>query len=164
MNEARPGFIVTGMSSTANDSSELRRSSAPVMSPRVIKPTLGVARLVLVGSAAALLVLGVIIWTGNGDQLIPLHIVFGSALVLALWVIAAVAAMAGVSWKVIGLAVAWSVVVPIFGLKQDTLVEGDWHWTVQVVHLVVGMSLVGAGQGLMLLIRRRMTAARVSAR
>lgn len=129
-----------------------------------MKPALAVAQLVLIGSAAALLVLGVVIWTGNGDQLIPLHIAFGSTLVIALWAIAAVAATAGVSRRIVGLAIAWSLVVPIFGLTQHLVLEGDWHWTVEVLHLVVGMSLVGAGRGLMLLIDRRITALRASAR
>lgn len=129
-----------------------------------MKTRLGVARIVLIGWAALLLVLGVIVWTGNGDQLIPLHIVCASTLVLAFWVIAAVAALAGVSWSLIALAVAWSLVVPAFGLTQDRLLAGDWHWTAQVLHLVVGMSLVGAGQVLMVLIRRRMTAGRAGAR
>ncbi|HET7419172.1 MAG TPA: hypothetical protein VFL27_02195 [Candidatus Dormibacteraeota bacterium] len=136
-------------------------SSAPALSARVLKPAIVVARLVLFASAAALLVLGVIIWTGSGDQLIPLHVVVGSALVLALWVIAAMAFMAGVSRPLITLAVAWSVLVPIFGLTQDRLVEGDLHWTIQVLHLVVGMSLAAFGQGLILQIDRRQTASRL---
>ncbi|HET7465409.1 MAG TPA: hypothetical protein VFL29_01970 [Candidatus Dormibacteraeota bacterium] len=142
------------MSSTTGNPSQ-------VMSPRAIKTTLGAARLVLIGSAAVLLVLGVIIWTGSGDELIPLHVVVGSTLVIALWVIAAVAWMAGVSRRVIGLAIAWSLVVPFFGLVQDRVLEGDWHWTIQVLHLVVGMSLAGFGQALMLLIHRRQTAKEV---
>jgi len=109
MNAPRPGFTVSGMGTATRDASS---PSTTLISPRTTKTTLGVARLVLMRSAALLLVLGVVIWTGNGDELIPLHVLFGSTLVIALWVIAAIAAKAGVSRGHVGLAVAWSVVVP----------------------------------------------------
>ena len=60
-----------------------------------MKP-LKVALGVLMACGALLLVLGVIIWTGHGDTLIPLHVMLGVILVCTLWFICAMAARAGV--------------------------------------------------------------------
>lgn len=112
------------------------------------------AQAVLVGSGASLLVLGGIIWTGQGDQLITIHILIGLVLVLSLWTIAAFAARLGVSGRLIAIAVAWSIVAPILGITQEALLEGDWHWTVQVLHLLIGMGVVGWGRFLVVSMRR----------
>jgi hypothetical protein len=67
-----------------------------------MKTATKVSQLVRLGSGALLLVLGLIIWTGHGDQLIGIHTMLGFLLVLPLWAVAAIAARSGV---VIGLEV-----------------------------------------------------------
>jgi len=54
-----------------------------------MKTALTVARSVSMGSGGLLLLLGLIICTGPGDALIPLHAAAGSLLVLSLWTIEA---------------------------------------------------------------------------
>lgn len=117
-----------------------------------------VARAVLMGSGALVVVLGLIIWTGNADGLIGIHELLAYVLVLALWTIAAIAARSGVSWRLVVLAVVWSVVAAVLGGYQEKLVEGDWHWTIQVLHLVVGMGIMAWGQLLVIVIRRKAAA------
>lgn len=112
------------------------------------------AQVALVGSGGALLVLGLVIWTGQADGLIPLHTLVGVVLVLSLWTIAAIAGRAGVNRWLIATAVAWSVLAPTLGTTQEALLEGDWHWTIQVLHLLVGMAVVAWGQALVLLMGR----------
>jgi hypothetical protein len=92
-----------------------------------MKTATKVAQLVLLGSGALLLVLGLIIWTGHGDQLIGIHAMLGFLLVLSLWAIAAIAARTGVSIGLVALAVAWGLAAPILGGVQDRLVTGGWH-------------------------------------
>ena len=106
------------------------------------------------GAAAVLLALGVYIWTGSADQLITLHVVVGVLLVLSLWTIAAIAASSGVSAVIVGVAVVWSFVAVLLGLTQEELVTGDWHWTIQALHLVIAMAMVGWCQVLVVLMRK----------
>jgi hypothetical protein len=129
-----------------------------------MKTATKVAQLVLLGSGALLLVLGLIVWTGHGDRLIGIHAVLGFLLVLSLWAIAAIAARSGVSIGLVALGVAWGLAAPILGGAQDRLVTGGWHWTIQVLHLVVSMGVIAMGRLLVIRIRRNEAAAGLSRR
>jgi hypothetical protein len=107
-----------------------------------------VALAVLVGCGALLLVLGIVIWTGNGDRLISVHITLGVVLVLTLWTIAAIAARSGVPAGTVAFAAAWGLLVVVLGLVQDDLVTGSWHWTIQVLHLAISMGAIWWGRRL----------------
>ena len=105
--------------------------------------TAAIALRVFVGlDGLTLITLGILFWTGNADTLIPVHELLGIALVLALWTLAALAAIAGVNPPLIALAAVWGLVVPILGLAQERLVPGDLHWLIQVLHLLVGMTAI----------------------
>lgn len=112
------------------------------------------AQAVMVASGALLLLLGSFIWAGHADQLIPIHVLIGIVLVVALWTIAAIAARSGVSNLIVAAAVAWSIVASILGTTQEALLVGNWHWTIQVLHVIVAMGVVGWGRALMVLARR----------
>jgi hypothetical protein len=129
-----------------------------------MKTATKVSQLVLLGSGALLLVLGLIIWTGHGDQLIGIHALLGFLLVLSLWAIAAIAARTGVSIGLVALAVAWGLAAPLLGGVQDRLVTGGWHWTIQVLHLAVSMGVIAMGRLLVSRIRRNQAAAGSSRR
>jgi hypothetical protein len=124
-----------------------------------MKTATKVSQLVLLGSGALLLLLGLIIWTGHGDQLIGIHTMLGFLLILSLWAIAAIAARSGVSIGLVALAVAWGLAAPILGGVQDRLVTGGWHWTIQVLHLAVSMGVIAMGRLLVIRIRRNVAAA-----
>jgi hypothetical protein len=109
---------------------------------------------VLLACGAALLVLGIVVWTGHGDALIPVHIAIGVVLVLALWTLAAIAAHAGVRIGTVTFAAAWGLAVAVFGMTQEHLLDGRWHWTIQVVHVVVSMGAIWWGRRLAELIHR----------
>jgi hypothetical protein len=94
------------------------------------------------------IVLGVLFWTGNVRGLIPVHMLLGLVLVLSLWTLAFLAARAGVDRGFVTLAVVWGFVVPVLGLTQGQLLPGDYHWVIQVVHLLVGLGAMGQGEGL----------------
>jgi len=99
-------------------------------------------------SGLLLILLGVTFWTGLALQLVPVHEFLGFVLVLSLWTLALFAARAGVSNRWVALAVVWGLVAPILGLTQDRLLTGDWHWTIQVLHLLIGLGAIGQGEGL----------------
>jgi len=102
----------------------------------------------------ALITLGVLFWTGHALELIPVHMLVGLVLVLSLWTLAGLAARAGVRPGQVAVAFVWGLVVPALGLTQDSLVPGNAHWIIQVLHLLVGLAAIGMAEGLGAAIRR----------
>ena len=100
----------------------------------------------LIGSI--LIILGVLFWTGNADSLIPVHMLLGITLVVLLWALAILGAIAGVHRGVVALALAWGLVVPVLGLTQTQLLPGPSHWIIQVLHLLVGLSAISLAETL----------------
>ena len=94
------------------------------------------------------LVLGVLFWTGNALGLVDLHQLLGILLVLALWTLAALAHRAGVPAGLVAAAAVLGLVVPIVGLTQRELLPGSAHWLIQVVHLLLGLGLLGLAENL----------------
>lgn len=119
-----------------------------------MKTAAAVAHMTIRGTGVLLIVLGVTFWTGNALQLIPVHIFLGIVLVLSLWILAAIAGASGVQMRWVILAVAWGLILPVLGLTQDRLLVGGWHWTIQVLHLLVGLGAMGQGEGLAMRMRR----------
>lgn len=117
-----------------------------------MKTAIKVALAALMGSGALLLVLGIVIWTGNGDQLIPVHVALGVVLVGSLWTIAAITGRAGGASGTVAFAAAWGLLVVILGLAQEELLPGTWHWTIQVLHLLISMGAIWWGRRLVRLI------------
>jgi hypothetical protein len=118
----------------------------------------------LLGCGALLLVLGLIIWAGIGDheQLVAVHISIGVVLVLTLWTIAAIAARSGVPARTVSFAAAWGLLVVLFGLAQEDLLTGSWHWTIQVLHVAISMGAIWWGRRLVQLMRRAQSASQPS--
>jgi hypothetical protein len=114
------------------------------------------ATLLLCG--ALLLVLGVVIWTGHGDPLIPVHVAIGVVLVLTLWILSVIAGRSGVPAGTVAFAAGWGVLVVLLGLAQEDLVPGAWHWTIQVLHVAISMGAIWWGRRLERLIGRARSA------
>ncbi len=95
-----------------------------------------------------MIVLGLLIWTGNFAGLIPFHMLIGIVLVVALWVLAYQGLRAGVSRGLVAVAVVVGLVLPIFGVNQQQILPGDGHVVVQVAHLALGLVAIGLGEAL----------------
>jgi hypothetical protein len=119
-----------------------------------MKRAITVAHMTIRISGLLLLLLGIAIWTGRADGVIPVHQLLGLVLVLSLWTLSFLAARAGVPMQWVALAVAWGLVAPILGLTQEGLLTGGWHWTIQVLHLLIGLGAIGMGENLALRIRQ----------
>ncbi len=113
-----------------------------------MKRAITVAHMTIRISGLLLILLGIAIWTGRADGLIPVHQLLGLVLVLALWALSFLAARAGVPMQWVALAVAWGFVAPILGLTQAGILAGDLHWTIQVLHLLIGIGAIGMGENL----------------
>ena len=94
------------------------------------------------------LALGLAFWTGNALGLIDLHQLLGILLVLALWTQAALAYRAGVPAGMVAAAVVYGLIVPIVGLTQRELLPGSAHWVIEVIHLLLGIGLLGFAENL----------------
>jgi hypothetical protein len=94
------------------------------------------------------LALGVLFWTGNALGLVDLHQLIGILLVLALWTQAALAHRAGVPGGLVAGAAVYGLIVPIVGLTQRELLPGSAHWVIQVIHLLLGIGLIGLAENL----------------
>jgi hypothetical protein len=105
--------------------------------------------------AAIEIILGIIIWFGAADAFIPVHIVGGVILVFSLWSLAIASARLGVKLRFVVFTMLWGLMVAILGLIQDQLVPDQGHWIIQVVHLLVGLSLIGLAQRLAMLIKQK---------
>ena len=110
-----------------------------------MKTTTTLIQMTLRASGLLLLVLGLAIWTGH-DQLTQIHELLGLVLVLSLWALAFFAARARVSTGLVMLAAAWGLGAAILGIVQGQLLTGDWHWTIQVLHLLIGLGAIGQGE------------------
>jgi hypothetical protein len=94
------------------------------------------------------LLLGLAFWTGNALGLVDLHQLLGILLVLALWTLAALAHRAGVPVGMVAGAAVLGLVVVIIGLTQRELLPGSAHWVIQVIHLLLGIGLLGLADNL----------------
>jgi hypothetical protein len=94
------------------------------------------------------IVLGVFIWTGNADSLIPIHIASGIVLVLSLLTLAVLAAFARVNPAFVAFAIGWGLITVLLGLTQARLLPGAAHWVIQVVHLLIGLGAIGQAENL----------------
>jgi membrane-associated protease RseP (regulator of RpoE activity) len=94
------------------------------------------------------LALGLAFWTGNALGLVDLHQLLGILLVLALWTQAALAYRAGVPVGMVAAAVVYGLIVLIVGLTQRELLPGSAHWVIEVIHLLLGIGLLGLAENL----------------
>ncbi len=71
--------------------------------------------------------------------------------------------MAGVHPGRVALAAVWGLIVPALGVTQSGLLAGDFHWVIQVVHLLVGVAAIGQAEALAVRIKARAPAGRSAA-
>jgi hypothetical protein len=106
-----------------------------------------IASLVLRVCGALALILGLLFWTGNSLNLVPIHMLLGLLVVLSLWIVGIGQAFSrGGSWPLAGGALLLGLLVIVVGMRQSALLVGSFHWVIRVVHLLLGILAVGVGQ------------------
>ena len=83
--------------------------------------------------------MGILFWTGNALDFVNLHMFLGLAIVLMLWLQAALGLRASAPIWLVGLAFLWGLIVPALGMTQARILPGSLHWIVQVAHLGIGI-------------------------
>ena len=106
-----------------------------------------IASIVLRLGGALAVILGILFWSGNSLNLIPIHMLLGLLVVLSLWIVGIGQALSsGGSWPLAGGALLLGLLVIVVGMRQSSLLVGPFHWVIQVVHLLLGILAVGVGQ------------------
>lgn len=94
------------------------------------------------------IVVGLAMWFGWAPRAVPFHSAAGSLLVLVIWIIAVIA-LFGLSKRGVALfTLLWGGAVLWFGMAQTTLLPGPLHWSIRLLHLLVGLALIGLGERL----------------
>ncbi len=105
-----------------------------------------IASVVLSFAGLLALILGLLIWTGSASNLIQMHMLLGLLAVSALWVVGIGQAFSkGGSWSIAICALIVGAIMIILGLNQSALMVGPLHWVIQIVHLVLGLLVIGLG-------------------
>ena len=92
------------------------------------------------------LILGLLLWTGAALNLLSMHMLVGLLAVGALCVIGIAQAFANRgSWVIAISALTVGALTLVIGMIQSTLMVGELHWVVQVVHVVLGILTIGVG-------------------
>lgn len=83
------------------------------------------------------LVLGILFWTGRALNLVPLHMATGMLFILTYFYLIATARL---SAKALVLAVLLGLVVPVYGMMHARFMVGPMHWSIQVLHVLLGVA------------------------
>ena len=86
------------------------------------------------------LVVGIAMWTGRWYSFRGMHMAVGIVFVLILWTIAVMALLKRQRTGVALFALLWGIVVVALGMTQQSILPGDLHWIVRVLHVVVGVA------------------------
>jgi hypothetical protein len=118
---------------------------------------LTIAVMVLRIAVLATLILGILFWTGNANNLIPIHMLIGIIVVLSLWTIGlAQGFMKGGSFALAAATFILGLILAIVGLYQQSWLAGSAHWVIQVIHLLLGLSAIALGEMIYGRTRRRL--------
>lgn len=106
-----------------------------------------IASIVLRLCGALAVILGILFWSGNSPNMVPIHMLLGLLVVLSLWTVGVGQAFSsGGSWPLAGGALLLGALVLVVGVTQSSLLVGPLHWVIQVVHLLLGVLAIGVGQ------------------
>jgi uncharacterized membrane protein YczE len=120
-----------------------------------VKHTILIARSLISLFGIALVVLGILFWTGHALSLLNVHMMLGGLFVICMWVLAVLGFVTPGNRGFALLVLVWSLIVPALGVTQVSMLPGSDHWVIQVVHLLVGIIAMGLGHALARRLSRR---------
>ena len=88
-------------------------------------------------SGVTQVVLGLLFWTGRALDLTHVHMGVGLLFVITYLYMVSTARLGP---RGLTLAVLLGAVLPVFGMLHTRLLVGPWHWTIQVLHLLLGIA------------------------
>lgn len=105
-------------------------------------------RWTLWGAGGLALILGLLLWSGNGYAYRNLHMALGVVVVLALWALVIIALQRGTQRGLAATALVWGLITPVIGVLQVQLLPSSAHVIIQLVHLVMGAGAIALGNRL----------------
>ena len=90
----------------------------------------------------AVLILGVLLWTGSTGSL-KIHIITGFIMTLTLLLIGMMGFFSRIKPALPIIAIAWAILLPYIGFAQLHLMPGASHVVIQVIHLLIGICAIG---------------------
>ncbi len=100
------------------------------------------------------LILGGLVWTGNADFLIMLHMLTGTIFTIALFIITYQAYRAGVPTWLVLLTGVWALILPIWGASQEKILPAPYILVSQILHVLCGIGAIGLAEMLSVKIRK----------
>jgi hypothetical protein len=105
-----------------------------------------IASVVLSLAGLLALALGLLFWAGAALDLVSMHMLLGLLAVGTLLVIGIGQALsAGGSWTLAVCALVVGALMIVIGMNQASLMAGDLHWVIRVIHLLLGLLTIGLG-------------------
>ena len=105
-----------------------------------------IASMVLSLAGLLALILGLLFWTGSALNLVSLHMLLGFLAVGALWIIGVAQAFGhSGSWIIALVSIIVGGLMLFLGLTQSSLMMGEFHWVIRVIHLLLGLLTIGMG-------------------
>jgi len=105
-----------------------------------------IASMVLSLAGLLALILGLLFWTGSALNLVSLHMLLGFLAVGALWIVGVAQALTrSGSWIIAIVAIVVGALMVVLGLIQSSLMMGEFHWVIRIVHLLLGLLTIGMG-------------------
>jgi len=106
-------------------------------------------------SGGAAMLLGLFLWGGLLYPWLPIHLLFGVGLVLAMWATALLALRRRIRRGLAVLVCLWGLGIVVFGRMQAQLLPGGMHWVIRLAHLLAGVAGVALGMRLAVALRVR---------
>jgi hypothetical protein len=107
--------------------------------------------------AVALIVLGILFWTGwdYSEGLVRIHMQLGVLLVILLWILAVIGIRARLNFGLSFGAIIWGFLVAAFGMMLRRLLGGSSNPEVyRVLHLMAGLAAIALAESLSARIKR----------
>ena len=94
------------------------------------------------------LILGILFWTSTApDSLIPVHILLGILVTLALFALGyAIGTVRSGNWGLGATAFILGLIVIVFGFAQRGLLDSSFGVLVKIIHLLFGLAAIGLGE------------------
>ena len=96
----------------------------------------------IVATIAALVAVAFGMGTYTRADFTSIHMLFGLIVALALLILAVLAVFTTGLARLGAIGIVYALVMPIFGVTQQTILVGDLHWLVETAHLAVGFGAV----------------------
>jgi hypothetical protein len=92
------------------------------------------------------LAMGIFIWMGGAQGLVPVHMLIGLVFVIAMGLLGFRAVAARVAAGLGVVLIAWGAVVLALGMTHARLMPGPNHGAIQGLHVLVGLAAMGLSE------------------